>query len=84
MDSILTAKFGKYLRKAILGERIHRTWLNSGSVTTSLKQENGKHQVFVSIMIAMTHIPNPDNCRFVKHTDGNKLNNCVSNSTWCD
>lgn len=33
-------------------------------------------------LVATTFIPNPENCRFITHIDGNLDNNCVDNLKW--
>lgn len=45
------------------------------------KDQHGK-SVYVHRLIAETYIPNPDNLQYVRHKDGNKLNNCVDNLYW--
>lgn len=37
---------------------------------------------FVHRLVADAFIPNPDNCRYIKHLDGNKRNNKVENLKW--
>ena len=43
-----------------------------------------KRTYLVHRLVAITHIPNPDNLPEVNHKDGNKLNNHYNNLEWCD
>lgn len=38
---------------------------------------------YVNRIVAMAHIPNPDNLPIVAHNDGDTLNNDMNNLTWC-
>lgn len=38
---------------------------------------------YIHRLVAMFHIPNPDNLPCVNHKDGNKKNNHVDNLEWC-
>lgn len=42
----------------------------------------GKQRYFVHRLVAMNHIPNPNNYEQVNHKDGNKLNNNADNLEW--
>lgn len=51
---------------------------NNGYYTVSIR---GKRR-FVHRLVALCHIPNPDNKPQVNHIDGNKANNNVNNLEW--
>jgi len=44
---------------------------------------NPRKYPMVHRLVALTHIPNPNNLPQINHIDGNKLNNNVCNLEWC-
>lgn len=57
--------------------------IKEGYYRVSLKNNNGKHKEFrLHRLIADIFIPNPNNYEFIKHKDGNKLNNNINNLEW--
>ena len=66
---------------------------NTGSCLKPMKSRKGylqlelykntkRKNVKIHRLVAQTFIPNPQNYRYVKHIDGNKSNNHVSNLKW--
>lgn len=46
--------------------------------------ETGKSKkITVHKLVALAHIPNPDNLPHINHKDGNRLNNAAWNLEWC-
>jgi hypothetical protein len=55
---------------------------SSGYMQVNL-YNNGKMKKFdVHRLVALHHIPNPDNKRTVNHKDSDRLNNCGDNLEW--
>jgi len=65
-------------------EKMMKTPLHhSGYVHCALRR-NGKSTSFtIHRLVALAHIPNPDNKPQVNHKDSNRANNHVSNLEWC-
>lgn len=53
-----------------------------GSQMINLYKKNVTKQFSLHRLVAITFIPNPDNLKIVRHIDGDKTNNCVSNLEW--
>lgn len=54
-----------------------------GYMKVVLCTEQGYKQVRVHRLVALYHIPNPNNYPSINHIDGNKTNNRVENLEWC-
>lgn len=56
-----------------------------GYRSISLKDSEKGKRVNVGLhrLVAMAHIPNPENKSDVNHKDGDKGNNCLENLEWC-
>ena len=64
------------------GKRMSTQVTNSGYELVHF-WNNGKRKAYtIHRLVAMVHIPNPDNKLQVNHRDGNKLNNTVENLEW--
>ncbi len=59
--------------------RMYLTQYNTRGYKTVHLFEGSK---YVHVLVAQTHIPNPDNKPQVNHMDGNKTNNHISNLEW--
>ena len=55
----------------------------SGYHKVTLFNDDGRFQMLLHRVVAVTFIPNPNNCPFVNHKDENKINNRVDNLEWC-
>lgn len=52
--------------------------------SVNLKALDGTHRSFcIHQLVASAFIPNPRNCKYINHKDGNKKNNVVENLEWC-
>lgn len=50
----------------------------------SYQADNGKiRHKYVHRLVAESHVPNPNNHRYVNHIDGNPHNNHKDNLEWC-
>lgn len=56
--------------------------LKNGYYMVVLYKDKVKTAVYVHRILAQAYLPNPDNLQYVRHKDGNKLNNCVENLEW--
>lgn len=56
-----------------------------GYLTVTLVNDEGKEEKkYVHELVALTFVENPNNLPYVKHKDGNKLNNNADNLEWTD
>lgn len=64
--------------------KILKTYIqNCGYENIKFNGQGLKCHKQVHRLVAEAFIPNPDNCSYVNHKDGNKLNNLVENLEWC-
>jgi hypothetical protein len=71
-----SSKYGKWnLLKPYFGKQPYKT--------IDLRINNKRRSRPIHILVAEVFIPNPDNLPEVNHSDGNKINCCVSNLYWC-
>ncbi len=59
-----------------------KSWIASGYERICLTMEGKPKEYMVHRLVAMFHIQNPENLYYVKHKDGNKLNNNFRNLVW--
>lgn len=55
---------------------------SNGIATVLLALDGGRRSLFVSRLVALAFIPNPNGYKYVVHRDGNKRNNRVDNLEW--
>jgi len=53
-----------------------------GDVCISLYINKKNKKIMIHRLMALCLIPNPENKKYVKHIDGNKLNNSIENLKW--
>lgn len=64
--------------------RILAPYLNHGGyLLVGLYKEGKRNRLSVHRLVALTHIPNPDNLPEIDHIDANRQNNSVDNLRWC-
>lgn len=56
----------------------------NGNVVVTLEKNGVSEKVPVAYMVAKTFVPNPKNLPYVRHKDGNKMNNRADNLEWSD
>lgn len=61
-----------------------KTYVENGYSIVCLCKNGKKRLLRVHKIVAETFLPNPYDKKYVKHKDGNKLNNCVDNLEWCE
>ena len=73
-DGVITSPHGRILSHQIDYKGYHRVVLQAGR----------KHRIQTGVhrLVALCHIPNPENKPEVNHIDGDKDNNHVSNLQW--
>ena len=69
--------------KTLNGQLLHPSTDKKGYKRISLR--DGKRQKTADLhrLVALAHIPNPENKPFINHIDGNPGNNHISNLEWC-
>lgn len=81
LDRIITHKNGK---KELYRGKIRKGVKNKqGYLFLSLCKNGRSRNYFISRLVAMHFIPNPENKPYVDHIDTNPLNNRVDNLRWC-
>lgn len=65
-------------------ERIMKAVFNKkiGYLRVIICKNGTRKTTTVHRIVALAHLPNPENKRTVNHKDGDKLNNCISNLEW--
>lgn len=49
-----------------------------------INKDEKKVKIHVHLLVALAHVPNPHGYNYVKHVDGNILNNNFENLKWCE
>lgn len=52
------------------------------AIRNELSSKAKSKMIYAHRLVAQLFLPNPDNCPYVHHKDGNKLNNSVENLEW--
>lgn len=52
------------------------------AIRNELSSKAKSKMIYAHRLVAQLFLPNPDNCPYVHHKDGNKLNNLVENLEW--
>ena len=68
--------------KTKTGYMLKQSKTGAGYLSVHLWQNEKRRRCSVHRLVALTFIPNPDNCRCVDHWDEDKTNNCVQNLRW--
>ena len=75
----------KYWNKGELIEEIVEPSIDeNGDEIVELEKDGIKKNFLVAYLVAKNFVPNPDNLPYVRHKDGNKLNNRADNLEWSD
>lgn len=73
------------IKNASSGKTIKPYKMKNGYLQVTLYDFRGNHKKFlVHRLVALQHIPNPNNLSQINHKDMDKENNDVSNLEWCD
>lgn len=72
------------VRNVVTGRVLKPTKNKFGRYMLVLKFKKKRKGFYISRLVAMAFIPNPDNLPEVNHKDENKANNCIENLEWCD
>jgi hypothetical protein len=75
VDGVKYPKKGRTLRPAVAKD--------TGYLVVSLWKGNLGETHYVHRLVALTHIPNPNNLPEVNHLDGVRINPIVTNLEWC-
>ena len=63
--------------------RIKRTSLHrQGYLMVGLSKDGIETKLLIHRLVALTHLKNPNDYKYVNHKDGNKKNNHISNLEW--
>lgn len=54
----------------------------NGQVQVTLTKEGKSKNVDVAFLVASSFVPNPQNLPYVRHKDGNRMNNAATNLEW--
>lgn len=81
-EGIYEASTHGRIRRIDSGNILKQTIRGAKYLGVSFAHSGRKKTMCVHRMIAMTHIPNPENLPLVNHKDGNRQNNHVNNLEW--
>lgn len=87
-ENLYVCPDGTILREVHLTTRPERYKVMQGSRSrwgTELRYKSGRkgtRSTLVARLVAQAFVPNPDNLDFVRHIDGNLLNNAAGNLCW--
>jgi len=81
-DNYAISNYGRI--KNIKNGRILKPCVNHNGYYSYVFCQNGIKKGFrIHRLVAIYHVPNPNNLPYVNHIDGDKLNNNANNLEWC-